>query len=92
MKKHEILMGILFILATVSVITGSILWAVSSYKEYKNEKLVEEQNKPLVETWFDNPRNPVNICIAQGGIPQTSGWDGRLEECQFKPTNNKEKE
>lgn len=34
--------------------------------------------------WRDSPRNPINVCIAQGGIPIKDNWSGGLATCQFK--------
>ena len=42
-----------------------------------------EQPKPTEIKWEDDLKNPVNICIAKGGIPITSAWDGRLKDCKL---------
>ena len=37
------------------------------------------------EAWNNSPRNPINVCIARGGVPFVSGWDGTLDRCEVLP-------
>lgn len=40
---------------------------------------------PQGTTIEDNRDKAVNACIAQGGVPITSAWDGRVLDCRFPP-------
>lgn len=44
---------------------------------------LEAEQDRAREAWKRDPANPVNVCIAKGGVPITSVWDGRLERCDF---------
>lgn len=43
----------------------------------------DDAQRQRAEQWRQDARNPINICIAKGGVPITSSWDGELNACQF---------
>lgn len=64
-----LLLGVVFI----GLAVGSIM---------SNEAAPKKEPQAQEVKWVDNPKNPINVCIAKEGIPITSVWDGRLKDCK----------
>ncbi len=63
----------------IAAVLALLWWGVSSCAAW----LVEDQARidREAEVWKRDPANPVNACIAKGGVPITE-W-GQLERCDF---------
>jgi hypothetical protein len=66
--------GIFFVVSAVILFFASIVIGFSKADEFQRQQR---------EAWRQSPQNPINICIAKGGVPVTSAWDGELKNCQF---------
>ncbi|AZI61828.1 hypothetical protein RQN9TF_12575 [Rhodococcus qingshengii] len=80
-KAVATVLGLIAFVAGVIGIGFAIWWGLSSLvaAEIKSDNL----NQQRQEEWRKDPVNPINICIAKGGVPLKSSWTGDLKECQF---------
>ena len=67
------------IIVTVALVVLAVGWVAGVMV-----RASDESNKRSAE-WKRDPANPVNVCVARGGIPIQSPWDGRIERCDFPP-------
>lgn len=66
--------------AVVSAVVAALLWGLGSCVVAAN---AERERK--ADAWDRNPTNPVNVCIAKGGVPIYDTWTGGLDRCEFPP-------
>ena len=83
MKKDLVIL----VLSVLLAITAIVSWTIAPSEKVVTKEVVKEVQveKPKPVEWADDPKNPINICLAKGGIPMTSVWDGRLTDCVFAP-------
>lgn len=66
--------GIFFVASAVILFFAFIVIGFSRADDFQRQRR---------EAWRQNAQNHINICIAKGGVPISSSWDGELKNCQF---------
>ncbi len=73
---------ILSVIIIVATLLWVLIWASSVIFGNTRDYLSEKREKHIQERL--DYKNPIDVCIEQGGIPIKSIWNNGLKDCQFK--------